>query len=176
MGRYDKYEAGVGRAQGGNVQYIRNTAYFDVGDVRGGDNGTQVTGRNIQLDILSRGTQTFLTLSTNSVLAVYSTITPAYGYVHFEQAAGTGGCSIALPGASTGAAIVLNFKGIQSNLQVKASGVSLVGFRGSDLSRLSVVNGSATSQVVKLVCFTDDCWSVVDYANIAVDAIEAPSS
>ena len=163
MARYDSYQATAGRGQGGTTLFITSGGFFDVGDVAGGANGTQVDGRTLQLALLSPMTKTSVVL-TSAPMAV-SVISPAYGYIFITQSVTYNSASLKLPTASTGATLYLVCAGVQSTLQIVASGMSLAGIRNSDLSRIDIVNGSANSAWVELNCFTDGEWSVVSYSN-----------
>lgn len=173
MARYDTYQAAVGRGQGGTTLFITSGGFFDVGDVAGGADGTQIDGRKLQLVLLSPVTKTSIVI-TSAPMTV-SVISPEYGYIFITASVTYNSASLKLPAASAGAMLLINAAGVQSDMQIVASGVSLVGIRNSDLSRLSFTNASANSAWVQLNCFTDGEWAVVCYSN-RTGVGESPSS
>lgn len=163
MSKYDTYQTRVGRAGGGTVQFIGDDGYFDLGDVRAGADGTQFTGRQLQLDLLSRMTRTSITL-TSAPMAV-SVLSPAYGVFTITASVTYNSASLVLPVASKGARVLLHAQGVQSDLPLLNGGNSIVGIIGTDLSRIDIVNGSANSAYVELACFEDGVWAVVELKN-----------
>jgi hypothetical protein len=163
MSRYDTHQAAVGRGQGGTTLFVTAGGFFDVGDVAGGANGTQIDGRKLQLQMLSPAVKTSVVVLSATVGV--SVISPAYGYIFITADSAWPSASLYLPTASAGAILFINAAGVQSDMQIVASGVSLVGIRNSNLSRLSFTNASVNSAWVQLNCFTDGEWSVVRYSN-----------
>ena len=174
MGRFDRFDAEVGRDQGATRLFVTTDGFFNVGDVQGGANGTDITGsqlRNIFLTDLTR----YNINNSAGVLSVIQ-IPTLYGYVYFSCTTAASQASANLPSAEKGATLILWFKGVQSNLSLlKGNAISIEGIRGSDLSCFNVINGSVNSAFVELICFTQGCWSVAFYSN-GVGIVEQPST
>ena len=167
MALFDTFQAQVGRDQGATRQFITSTGYFNVGDVAGGADGTDITGLQLQTILLTPFTRTSVTLSTNSVLAVNSVIPASFGYVAIVQGANPSTCSLRLPSAKVYHRLFIDFRNWQSDISVlPGNATSLVfGNTLSDLSCIMMVNGSVNSAWVELTCFTDGQWAITNQSN-----------
>lgn len=166
MGLFDKFQALVGRDQGASRFFIRVGGFFNVGDVPGGANGTDVTGLQFKNIMLSPVTRTRYDI--NSAALAVSVMAPGYGLCLFSAAAGVSTCSIKLPSATPGATLLINVGGVQSDLLFLAgNGPSLISIRGSDLSSFKAVNGSANAGYALLNCYTQGEWQVAQITSRA---------
>jgi len=173
MGLFDKFQALVGRDQGASRLFVRIGGFFNVGDEATAD-GTDITGLQLKNMLLGQLTRTTYAIAS-ATLAV-SVMTPKYGLFLFSAAAGVSTCSIKLPSAEPGAVLQLNLGAIQSDFQILAgNSPSIAGIRGSDLSRINIVNGSVNSAYLELGCYTQGEWQVVRTSN-RTGVIERPSS
>lgn len=173
MGLFDKFQALVGRDLGASRLFIRIGGFFNVGD-EASANGTDITGLQMKNMMLSPVTRT--TYAIISAALATSVMTPKYGLFLFSAAAGISTCSIKLPSAEPGANLLMNLGAIQSDFQILAgNGPSLVGIRGSELSRINIVNGSVNSALLELRCFTQGEWQVARTSN-RTGVAEAPAS
>ncbi len=166
MGRYDSYQAEVGRAQGSSVLFITSAGFFDVGDVDNGANGDRISGAVLRLQLLSPITRTSVMLSTNSVLAVNSTLLIKYGYVALRATGNPSTCSLRMPSAEVGATLFLDMRAWQSDISILPGNASLAfGDTLSDLSCIMIVNGSVNSAWLELKCFTAGEWAIANQSN-----------
>lgn len=186
MGSYDKYQTNVGRAQGGNIFFVKDGGFIDMesggflnlksgayltalngGAVRIGQTGLQrfydqdFTGSRLKFMHLSLDTITNY-ISSVSTLAV-SVLLPGYGYALFSAATGCSLCSIKLPSAEVGARLVMNFSGFagDANASIFAASAggnaSLTGLHGSDISVIMV----SEAAYIEMVCAVEGLWQIV---------------
>ncbi len=150
MAEEDTYQAGVGRLQGANVFFCKETGIMRFFE-------TDFTGAELKMLLLSPNTVTNY-ISNGSVLSL-SQMSPRYGHALMSLAAGCSKASITLPAPLKGAVLVINFSGLVSNalVSVLLSGFSVVGLHGSDLSSFKASHGGQ----MQLVAAADDVWSVV---------------
>lgn len=173
MGLFDKHQALVGRGQGASRLFVRIGGFFNVGDEASAD-GTDITGLQLKNTLLAQLTRT--TYAIVSAALATSVMTPKYGLFLFSAGAGISTCSIKLPSAEPGALLMLNLGAIQSDFQILAGdSPSIAGIRGSDLSRINIVNGSVNSAFLELCCYTQGEWQVARTSN-RTGVVEQPSS
>jgi len=167
MALFDKFQARVGRDQGAARLFVASDGYFNVGDVSGGTDGTDITGAALKLALLSPMTRASVTLSVGAAaLTVNSTILAKYGYTAYLHAGGASTVSIKLPSAELGAVLFMDFRAWQSDMSILSGNASMVlGQTLSSLSCIMMVNGSVNSAWLKLTCFTAGQWAVTEQSN-----------
>lgn len=171
MALFDRFQAAVGRDQGANRLFIRDDGFFNIGDVRNGKDGDDITGTQIWYAMMSPHTRHSVTMAsvpeTNSIL-------PSFGVVYLWQSVTYNSVSMKMPSAHLGAVLIIQAGMVQSNIVVWPSGMSLAGIRNSDLSTLTITNGSANSAWIEFRCFVENCWAIVRYSD-RVGIVENPS-
>ena len=153
----NSYRANVGREQGGGLFYMKAAGLFKFFD-------TDMRGDLLKA-LLQSPQEITQWVSSDSVLAT-SLFSPVYGYHIFTAttAVSKGSAKLGIP--SVGMTLYLNFDAYagDANISVFAStgggvtGVSLINAGGVALSSF---DHSAVG-LLKLICFADGCWSVVE--------------
>lgn len=166
MSLFDTYIGRVGRQLGTNRLFIAATGFFNVGDVSGGADGTDISGMTLKMGLLSPVTRTSFTMA--SAIQTVSVIPTGYGLVDIYYPSAT--TSVKLPAALPGAVLILRF-----GVGAVASNVSfLLGSNSAGsaqslmygVSGLSVIvasfNGGASGATLKLICETANLWQVAE--------------
>ena len=168
MSLYDKYQARVGRAQGGTRQFITAEGYFNLGDVRGGADGSDISGAVLQYALLSPVTRTSFTMA--SAIQTVSIIPIKYGLVTMIYPSAT--TSIKLPSAEPGATLLLNLSGVATNLSILAGNASVVAGAGK-VSCIYTTSVASVAAWVELRCFTQGEWAVARISSPTSIALQA---
>jgi hypothetical protein len=156
MSRYDSHQGSVGRAQGASVLFIKSDGYFDVGDVAGGADGTQILGSQLQLQLLSPVTRTSFTMA--SAIQTVSVIPVGYGTVEIWYPSAT--TSVKLPAANVGATLIIKFGtgAVASLVSILAATSASIAVGYSDCSMINASINGASGLWLELVCVTANEW------------------
>lgn len=168
-----RYQANVGRTQGGDQFYAKSSGYFNFYN-------TAYTGQELRNFFRSQYTLTVV-LNSAGVLSAMTTstpiLTPGYGMFHFNLATAASNASCRLPVPEAGDMIVLDGKtmAVSASCMFLASnttlmggsglaGVTIVGSLGVNLSAFALQRRTLASgwPHIKLVCFTAGTWAVVE--------------
>lgn len=166
MGLFDRFQARVGRDQGAARLYVAATGFFNVGDIMGGANGSDLNGVSLKAILLGGVTRTSFTMA--SAIQTVSVLPIGYGLIDIYYPSAT--TSVKLPVALPGQMLVIRF-----GVGAVASQVSfLLGSNSAGsaqslmygVSGLSTVqasfNGGASNIYCKLFCQTANLWEVAD--------------
>ena len=173
-----KYNALVGRVQGGNEFYMKSGGKLEMAggselEMEATTNfdfyGTSYTANEILNFIASLGAHTHHPL-TGSYTSV-STFSPTYGVHTFSLATDASKASMQMPAASKGMMLIVDAGALvgDAELSLSANLLGLIQDQFSDA--LSTVVLSAAEALVPLVfvCNTDGTWQIVDGSYQAVD-------
>jgi hypothetical protein len=163
MALFDRFQALVGRDQGAARFFIRIGGFFNVGDVPGGANGTDVTGLQFKNIMLSPVTRTSFTMA--SAIQTVSVIPIGYGKVDIYYPSAT--TSVKLPVANPGATLLLNFPvPVASTISVLAGTSASIACGYSDCSMILLSMNGISGAWVQLQCMTANEWQVALTPNV----------
>jgi len=168
MSLFDKFNARVGRDKGAARLFVASDGYFNLGDVAGGTDGSDVTGAALNLAWLSPRTRTSFTLA--SAIQTVSIIPVKYGYVMMNYPSLM--TSVKLPSAELGATLYLDLTSVLSRMSILAGNASLVlGRTLSEISCIAISTNSATGSVnawIQFTCFEAGTWAITNQGGRAV--------
>ena len=160
MSLFDKYISRVGRQLGANRLWVAATGYFNVGDVSGGADGTDITGAQLKLTLLSPATRTSYTVSASTTQAV-SVIPIGYGLVNVYGAGAYSRTSVKLPAAAPGATLLLAFPvGLNpSAISIGIGTSASIAWGYSDISCVHL-STNVSGVWIEFECVTANEWQV----------------
>lgn len=169
MGRYDSYQAEVGRAQGSSVLFITSDGFFDLGDVQGGANGQQISG--IQLMRMLMSPMTLVSYTMASAIQTVSVIPNSLGVVNMLYPSATTSCK--LPVAYAGGMLLLRFDAgcAASTISIlpgsnSAGSTQSVQLGYSDISCILASINGASNAWIQLVSPADSIWAVTGMGGV----------
>lgn len=167
MGLFDRFNANVGRDVGANRLFVTTDGFFNVGDIDGGANGTDIDGAKLRRILLSPYTKLSYTLA--SAIQTVSVIPNSYGMVTMVYPSATTSCK--LPVANPGAMLLLNFYLVASG-QISiypgsnaAGSVQSMVYGLSDLSCIAYSGILISNTWLELICAVANEWAVASYSS-----------
>ncbi len=163
-----RYQAGVGRIQGGTGFYMKENADFAFYDSVEAVNGyVAITGLqlarvfNTELVLLGQSTSPYLSGTAFSVS--HTMLSIHGGYVYFSGSTGNSLFGLTLPSATLGCRLVLNgdYLSTDANVSVTVTNTSLSNHlyncRSAEVSSFEISEGGSCT----LVSLLDDNWTIV---------------
>ena len=157
MSLFDKYQAEVGRDQGAKRLFVTSDGFFNVGDVMGSTDGTDISGTALKVALLGQFTRTSFTMA--SAIQTVSVVPIGYGKVDVYYPSAT--TSVKMPPAVLGATLLINFPvPVASTISLLpgTSGSIAVGY--SDLSCILLSMNGASGTWVEFQCSKANEWQV----------------
>ena len=163
MSLFDTYIGRVGRQLGTNRLFVAATGFFNVGDVSGGADGTDITGAQLKYMLISPMTRTSVTMSAASTQTI-SVIAASCGLVHLYAIGAAGSAStttsVKLPVANLGATLLLNFVATHSQVSILAGTSASLAIGTSDLSCILITGSGVSGIWLEFMCITANEWQV----------------
>ena len=156
------YQAGVGRLQGANSFYMKDSGNFQFYN-------TDLTGRQLELSFLSRLTVTQY-ISASITLSGSGVISPGYGHFAFSNTVVAWSGAMLMPNASKGAEIFFTGSYLSGSAVMSLwinSNAGITNLAGVALSSIEFIS----SQYFHAACNTDGTWQIVANTNVTEHAL-----
>lgn len=165
------YQNDVGFIQGGGGMYIKETATFKFYD-------TDFTGLQMKNFLQTQFNGELIIINSTTVVSANGGSDPpiiqsGYGFIVFSLANGVTNGSARMFSGRAGQEVIIVTRGAGNNCSVKIffsgaaaadtlSGVACTGTGGAALSSIDINNSAASQAFLRLKCFSDGTWCVID--------------